>query len=261
MPFIDVNDGRLHYRFDGPSDAPVLLLSNSLGTDLTMWGPQVPAFSRTFRVLRYDSRGHGASSVTPGPYTLEQLAGDALALLDGLGLTRVHFCGLSLGGMVGMWLGTHAPERVDRLVLANTAAHIGPPEIWNTRIDKVREGGMAAITVAVLDRWFTAAFQEQAPQAVERVRQVLLATPPEGYIACCAAVRDMDQRETVARVRAPTLVVAGTHDQATPPADGKFLAERIPGASYVEFSAAHLGNIEAEARFTDAVLGFLIRSG
>ncbi|MDQ2695917.1 MAG: 3-oxoadipate enol-lactonase [Pseudomonadota bacterium] len=259
MPYADVNDARLHYRLDGPEHAPVLVLANSLGTDLGMWEPQLPAFARRFRVLRYDSRGHGASQVTPGPYSIEQLAGDVVGLLDALGIRRAHFCGLSLGGMVGQWLGVNAGERLRRLVLCNTAARIAPPELWNNRIMAVQKGGMAAITPAVLERWFTAAFLKQSPAAIEPVRATLLATPPEGYVACCAAVRDMDQRQAISAIRCPTLVIAGTQDQATPPADGRFLAEQIGGAEYVELDAAHLSNIEKADPFTDAVLGFLGR--
>lgn len=257
MPFLEIDGARIHYRFDGPDEAPVLLLSNSLGTDLGLWDPQMPVFARGFRVLRYDARGHGASSATPGPYTIAGLARDAIALLDGLGIGSAHFCGLSLGGMVGMWLGVHAPGRVRKLVLCNTAARIGPPELWNARIDAVRKGGMEAIAAAVIERWFTPATRERAPEAVARVRQVLEATPAEGYTASCAAVRDMDQRAAIAAITAPTLVIAGSHDVATPPADGRFLAERIAGARYVELETAHLSNIEAAQRFTETVSAFL----
>lgn len=257
MADIDVNGVRLHYRFDGPEDAPVLVLANSLGTDLGMWEPQLPAFARRFRVLRYDSRGHGASAVTPGPYTIEQLAGDVLGLLDRLDLRRVHFCGLSLGGMVGQWLGVHASERIDRLVLCNTAARIAPPELWNKRIESVRQGGMAAIATAVLERWFTQSYLAQSPTAIERLRAILLATPADGYVACCAAVRDMDQRDSVDRIKAPTLVIAGSRDLATPPADGRFLFERIEGADYLELDAGHLSNVEQAEQFTEAVVSFL----
>ncbi len=257
MSFVEVEGARLNYRFDGPDDAPILLLSNSLGTDLAMWTPQIAEFARRFRVLRYDSRGHGASAVTQGPYSIERLGRDALGLLQGLGIQRANVCGLSLGGMVGMWLGTHAPARVAKLLLANTAARIAPPELWNTRIESVRKGGMNAIANGVLARWFTPAFAERAPEEVERIRRMLTGANADGYCACCAAVRDMDQRETVAHVRAPTLVIAGTSDIATPPADGRFLAETIAGARYVEVAAAHLSNIEAADRFTEAALDFL----
>ena len=257
MPYAELNDTCLHYRFDGPGAAPVLVLSNSLGTDLGMWEPQIEAFARHFRVLRYDSRGHGASQVTPAPYGIEQLARDVIGLLDGFGIRSAHFCGLSMGGMVGQWLGVNAPERISRLVLCNTAAHIDAAEMYNNRIKTVREGGMAVIVDAVLDRWFTAAFLKRQPAAIGPLRATLLATPTEGYVASCAAVRDMDQRQSVSAIRRPTLVIAGSGDQATPPEDGRYLAEQIEGARYVELPAAHLSNIEAAELFTAAVLTFL----
>jgi len=247
MPFADLADTRLHYRFDGTPDAPVLVLSNSLGTTLSMWDAQVGDFARRFRVLRYDARGHGASSVTPGPYTIAQLGRDAADLLDALDLARVRFCGLSLGGMVGQWIAASAPSRVDRLVLCNTAARIPVREAYDARIAAVRQGGMAAVTGAVLERWFTADFRTRAPDKVAPVRDLLLACPPDGYIAACAAVRDMDLRDEASRIAAPTLVIAGAHDVATPPAEGRFLAGAIGGARYVELDAAHLSNVESGA--------------
>lgn len=259
MPFIAADGARLFYRFDGPSDRPPLVLSNSLGTNLGMWDPQVPAFARHFRVLRYDSRGHGKSDTPAGPYSIAALGRDVIALLDGLGLNRVRFCGLSKGGMVGMWLGTHASDRIERLALCNTSARIGAPEVWNQRIDTVRKHGMEAIVPGVLERWFTSGFREQAPDAVDKARRMLIATPPEGYIACCAAVRDMDQVETIAAIRLPTLVIAGASDMATPPDHARLIAARVPAARLVELEAAHLSNIEAADRFTAAVLDFMIR--
>jgi 3-oxoadipate enol-lactonase len=257
MPHLDLKDGRLHYRFDGPESAPVLVFSNSLGTNFGMWDPQVSATARHFRVLRYDTRGHGFSSVTPGPYSIEQLGRDVLGLLDGLKIDKVCFCGLSMGGMTGMWLGVNAPGRLDRLVLANTAARIGNREIWNARIEQVRQGGMAPIAESVLQRWFTPSFIASAPDQVELVRQMLLQTPAAGYIANCEAIREMDQREAIAGITTPTLVIAGAKDPATPAAEGRFVAGKIPGAKYIELDAAHLSNIEAEAEFTKAVSSFL----
>lgn len=258
MPLVEAAGGaRIFYRLDGAEDRPVLVLSNSLGTNLEMWAPQLPAFAERFRVLRYDSRGHGRSDAPPGPYTIELLGQDVLALLDGLGLERVAFCGLSKGGMVGQWLGVSAGQRLTRLVLANTSAHTGSPEIWTQRIATVQAQGMAAIVPALLDRWFTKGFQAREPAAVARIAAMLRATDPEGYAACCAAVRDMDQREAVRAIAVPTLVIAGRHDQATPPDHARLLAGRIPGARLVELEAAHLGNVEAAAPFTAAVLDFL----
>ena len=257
MPYADVDDVRLHYRFDGPDGAPVLMPSNSLGTDLAMWEAQIPRFTRDHRVLRYDTRGHGQSSVTPGPYTIERLGRDVVALLDQLALDRVTFCGLSLGGMTGMWLGVHASARVARLVLANTAAHMAPPDVWNARIDKVNAGGMAAISDAVLARWFTPQFIAREPATLAKMKAMMERQPAAGYVACCAAVRDMDQRDELAAIAVPTLVIVGTQDAATKPPDGRFLTERIPDARLVELAAAHLSNIEAAPAFNAALASFL----
>jgi 3-oxoadipate enol-lactonase len=257
MPDITIDGCRMHYRFDGPADAPVLLLSNSLGTALGMWDAQVPAFASRFRVLRYDSRGHGQSGAPPGPYSIDRLGRDALGLLDALDLMRVRFCGLSKGGMVGMWLGWNVGERIERLVLCNTSPKLGPRTLWDERIRTVSERGMVALTDAVLERWFTAGFRASAPAQVEPVRQMLLATPPDGYAACCAAIRDMDQGEAIRAIRRPTLVVVGAHDPATPPDHGGLIAKRIARAELVSLAAAHLSNIEAAAAFNAAVLDFL----
>ena len=257
LPTLDIQGDKFNCRVDGSPDAPVLVLSNSLGTNLSMWDAQMPALTARFRVLRYDTRGHGASAVTPGPYTIGELGRDVLRLLDALKIRRAHFCGLSMGGMIGMWLGVHAPDRIGRMVLANTAPKIGTPEMWNQRIDNVRKGGMEAIVDTLLERWLTAGFRARVPEAVARVRAMLTATPPEGYLACCAAVRDMDQRDAIAGIRHPTLVIAGTHDVVTLPAEARAMAERIRGARYVELDAAHLSNIEAADRFTADAVAFI----
>ncbi len=257
MPFAQGQGARIHYEIEGPEDGPVLLLSNSLGTDLGMWSPQMPSLAARYRVLRYDSRGHGRSEAPEGPYTIDMLGQDAVAVLDAAGVERALFCGLSKGGMVGQWLGVNAPDRVGRLVLANTAAFIGAPEVWNQRIETVRAQGMAAIVPGVIDRWFTKPFQERAPDSVARIRDMLLATDPGGYAACCAAVRDMDQRQAISAIRVPTLVIAGRHDLATSPEQGRLIADTVPGARFLELDAAHLSNIEAEAAFTHALLDFL----
>lgn len=258
MHAIDLSSGKFYYRFDGPADAPVLVLSNSLGADHTMWDLQMPTLERYFRVLRYDSRGHGASAVPPGPYTIAALGQDALELCDALDIKRAHFCGLSMGGMVGMWLAAHVPERIDRLALCNTAARMGPPQLWNARIESVRQWGMANIVAAVIVRWFTPAFFEREPEMVEIMRQTLTHTPVDGYIGCCEAIRDMDLRALLPRISARTLVIAGSLDAASPPADGRFLAETIPDARYVEFVAAHMANVEVGQPFTDALVRFFV---
>jgi 3-oxoadipate enol-lactonase len=255
--FVAIDGARINYRFDGPAGAPVVMLANSLGADLSMWDRQIEALARSFRVLRYDARGHGASSVTPGPYDVDRLGRDAIGLLDALAVDRSHFCGLSLGGIVGMWIAIHAPDRLRTLALCNTAACIGPPDLWNTRIDKVRAGGMTAIAQGVIERWFTPAFRAREPDTAAAMRGMLERASVAGYIACCEAVRDTDQRDAVAGIRAPVLVISGTHDAATPAADGRFLADRIPAARYVELAAAHLSNVEATLAFNDTLLAFL----
>ena len=194
---------------------------------------------------------------TPGPYSIEQLGHDALGLLDHLGIARAHFCGLSMGGMIGLHLGIHAPGRIDSLVVANAAAKIGTPEMWNARIEAVRKGGMASIAPALMSRWFTSAVLESPTPKIAEVRAHFERISPEGYVACCAAVRDMDQRNALGRIHAPTLVIAGTNDAVTTPDDGRYIVEHVRGARFGELPAAHLSNIQAAAGFTQALVQFL----
>ncbi|MGP0057735.1 MAG: 3-oxoadipate enol-lactonase [Beijerinckiaceae bacterium] len=242
---------------EGEESAPVLMLSNSLGTNLHMWDKQIPAFAEHFRVVRYDSRGHGGSRVTEGPYSIAQLGRDAVAIMDALGLEKVHWLGLSMGGMVGQWLLTHVPERIGRAVLANTAAQMGSPDFWNERIRAALDDGMPALAPQVVERWFTRSFRETHREDVARVLAVLEATSPVGYAACCAAIRDMDQRAELGSVTRPVLVIAGRHDPATPPGMGALIASAIPGAKLVTLDTAHLSNIEDPATFNRTVLDFL----
>ena len=257
--FLNRPEGRLHYRIDGSEGAPWLVLSNSLGTDYGMWEPQMPLWSRHFRVLRYDTRGHGKSALPPGPCAIADLADDVLALLDHLDIARAHFCGLSLGGMTGMQFAVRHPQRLERLALCNTSAYMGPASNWDVRIAAVTGGGMHAVTEGVIGRWFTPRFRASDPADVAKVRQMLLETSPAGYAACCAAIRDMDQRESVKGIAKPTLVIAGSTDPATPPADGKLIAGSIGGAQYLELEAAHLSNRECVEEFGSAVKGFMLR--
>lgn len=257
MPIARLPDVYLNYRIDGEENAPPLLLANSLGTTLEMWAPQIAAFAGRYRVVRYDSRGHGASEVTPGPYSIDQLGKDALDLLDALSIPHAHFCGISLGGVVGMWLAINAPERLDRLALANTGAKIGTPEMYNARIDAVLRDGMAPIASAVLARWVSPQLLAQPTPIVARLRADLVALSADGYAATCAAVRDVDLRQLLSRIRVPTLVIAGTEDLATPPADARYIVDHASDARYVELPAAHLSNIQAAPAFTQAVLQFL----
>jgi 3-oxoadipate enol-lactonase len=257
MPCVELKELRINYALEGRSGAAVLVLSNSLGTNYSMWDPQVPEFLKTLRVLRYDTRGHGQSSVTPGPYSIEQLGKDVLGLADAVGVKRFHFCGLSMGGMIGMWLAANAPDRVNKLVLCNTAAKIGNAETWNARIDAIRKDGMKPMAAAVVERWFTPVFREKDRTTVARTQKMLEEANAEGYAANCAAVRDFDFRERLGETRKTTLVISGKHDPATTPADRRFLAEHIAGARYVELNAAHLSNIEDGERFTEEVSTFL----
>ena len=257
MPFAPVEGGQLHYKVDGEASLPALVFSNSLGTDLTMWDAQIPVFTKHFRVLRYDSFGHGQSTFTPRENTIEMLGKDVLKLMDHLGIENAYFCGLSVGGMVGQWLALNAGKRFSKVVLCNTAARIGTAEGWNARIDAVRKGGVSAVSQGILERWFTAPFQEREPATVDRFRRILEGTNPESYAATCAAIRDADFRAEIPKIRARTLVVAGTQDKATPPGDGRNLSEQIPGSRYFELNTAHLSNVEAARQFTDEILNFL----
>jgi 3-oxoadipate enol-lactonase len=257
MPFAESNGARLHYQFDGPAGAPLLVLSNSLGTNLSMWDPQMPALMQRFRVLRYDTRGHGQSAVTPGPYSITQLGRDVVGLLDATGIERADFCGLSMGGVTGMWLGVYAPERFHRLALCNTAAKIGNIEMWSARIETVRTSGMATVAETQAQRWFTPGFIAKRPDVIASTRQMIASTSPEGYVANCGALRDMDQRETIARIRARTLVIAGLHDPVIPEGDIRYLSSTIPGAKLVELDASHLSSVEAPEEFTKALMDFL----
>jgi 3-oxoadipate enol-lactonase len=245
---------RLNHRLDGPADAPVLVLSNSLGTDLGLWSENVPAWTSSFCVLRYDQRGHGGSEVTPGPYSLELLGRDVLDLLDAIGVERVSFCGLSLGGATGMWLAVNAPRRIERLVLACTSPRFGKPEHWRERARIVRSEGLEPIADAVLERWFTARFRAEQASVAARFRAGLVATPPEGYAACCEALAAWDYGERVGEITAPTLVIAGAEDPTVPPEQAALLAERIAGSRLAVLpDAAHLANVGQAEAFSAAV--------
>ena len=257
MPVVSTDRVELNYRIDGDAGLPWLVLSNGLGLDLTMWAPQIPALTPEFRVLRYDTRGHGASSTLAQPFAIERLGRDVLDLLDHAGVARTHFCGFSLGGMIGMWLGIHAPQRLNRLVLAHTAARIGPQSMWNERIDTVNAKGMQAISDAAMRRWFTAGFIASHPAVVNALKATMEKTSALGYVSCCAAIRDADFQDAVARISAPTLIISGSQDIATTPGDAHFLAKQIAGAEAVEIDAAHLANIERPQEFSEALRTFL----
>jgi 3-oxoadipate enol-lactonase len=250
-------DATIAYQVDGDADAPALLLINSIGSTREMWARQLPAFSSRHRVIRYDARGHGESSVPQGPYSIEQLGLDALAVLDDVGADTADVCGISLGGMTAQWLGLNAPDRVRRLVLANTAARIGTIESWTERIELVREQGMSAVAEMAMPRWFSLPFRARDPETVHTFRAMVQNCPVAGYLGCCAALRDADLRDRVAAITSPTLLVASTADTATPPEGLEFIRDRIRGSQVVTFDAGHLSNVECAEEFTARVLDFL----
>jgi 3-oxoadipate enol-lactonase len=257
MPVINADGCPIHVEVEGPQRAPVLMLCNSLGTTLHMWDGQVAPFTRHFQLVRYDRRGHRKSGCPQGPYTIERLGRDALTILDALKLDRINWCGLSMGGMVGQWLAANAPERIERLVITNTSSYFPDKAAWNDRLRLVREKGIAAFAGPNMERWFTKEFRDRAPQAVARMQEMFAATPLEGYIGCGEAVRDMDHRDLLPKIKAPTLVIAGKHDPATPLAANEYIASHIPGAKLIVLDAAHLSNIEQPDAYADAVLNFL----
>ena len=248
----------LNYELGGREGAPALVLTGSLGTDLTMWKTQSDRLGDRFRTVRYDIRGHGRSEVPPGPYSIADLGSDLLALLDRLDIQRAALCGLSIGGMTSMWVAAHHPERVERLVLCCTSALLGPPETWHARVAAVRAGGLESIADAVLERWFTPVFASEHPEVIQRMRAQLVATPPEGYIGCCEAIAAMDLTGDLSSVTAPTLVLAAEQDLATPPEHGRRIAELIPGARFQTVSpAAHIATVERPDLTTAMILRFL----
>jgi len=222
-----------------------------------MWDRQRRAFADAYRIIQYDARGHGQSSVPPGPYTLAQLAGDALAILDAEKIAAAHVCGLSLGGITALKLTLLAPERVRSLVMANTGARIGSVEFWDTRIALLRERGMPAVADVAIPNWFTAGFREREPDAVQQFRSAIESTPPEGYLGCSAAMRDEDLRDSLGAVRCPLLAIAGAADRSTPPELLHFVHERLPGSRLVTLESAHISNVEQEAAFNAALSSFL----
>jgi 3-oxoadipate enol-lactonase / 4-carboxymuconolactone decarboxylase len=259
MPLLSIGSDSCYYRLDGADGLPVLFLSHSLGADHGMWDDQVPDLLPHFRVLRYDIRGHGASTATPGDYTIEQLANDALALADCLGIQRFAFCGLSLGGMIGQLLAVRAPDRVTHLVLANTTARQADPQALEIRRRTVLEGGMAAVADMIMARFFSQDLLARNPPRVASTRRTLLATNPVGYAGCCAAIRDLDQTALLREIRTPTLVIAGDDDIATPwQGQGEVLAREIEGSRSVQLPAAHLSNLERPRSFSSALLDFLV---
>ncbi len=259
MPLLALNDTSCFYRVDGKDAAPVVVFAHSLGLDHGQWDAQTADLQRHFRVVRYDIRGHGASGVTFGDYSIERLSRDALALLDGLRLPQVAWCGLSLGGMIGQWIAANAPERLTHLVLANTSSRLTDPSSMETRRMAVNQRGMAAVEPLVMSRFFSPEVLAADGPEVAWARRTLLATNPVGYANCCAAIRDMDLTPLVNRIKVPTLVLSGDRDVSMPwPDHGEKLVQGIAGARAVRLDTAHISNLEKPRSFTSALFDFLM---
>lgn len=258
MPLINADDGTpINVDITGKDSAPALMLSNSLGTNLSMWDDQIGEWSRHFRVIRYDRRGHGKSGAPQGPYSMERFGRDAIAVLDAINVKKTNWCGLSMGGMVGQWLAANAPDRIEKLVLSNTNSYYADKSGWNDRVRFVRENGLEKLVDPNMERWFTAGFRQHSPDVIARMKTIFLTTNPAGYMACCEAIRDMDFRDSNKRVTAPTMVIVGAQDPATPPAQGELIAQQIKGAKLVSLDAAHISNMEQPKLYTETVLNFL----
>lgn len=255
--FVTTEDGVRLQAIPGRPGGVPLVLSNSLGTDTGLWRRQVDALARSHSVWCYDTRGHGQSNVPAGDYSLDRLGKDLLAVIDATGAERADICGISIGGLTALWAALYAPHRVRRVILANTAARIGNDSLWAERIRAARTGGMRGLAEASMVRWFTEGFRAQHPDVVEGLRKTFEATSVDGYVGCCAALRDADLRPLAARVACPTLVVTGRHDPSTPPADGQWLGDQIRGARVVDLDAAHLSNVERAEDFNAAVRDFI----
>ncbi|MGR9203033.1 3-oxoadipate enol-lactonase [Rhizobium leguminosarum] len=260
MPYLDLASHRLHYRIDGDRSAagkPWLMFCNSLGTDLHMWDAQAAALSQHYRVLRYDRRGHGLSSAPPPPYALSDLGNDVLALLDALEIERTHFCGLSIGGLTGQWLGIHAGQRLDKILLCATSAKIGTAESWGARMAAVREYGLGELTAATAERWFSPAFNASQPGMVRDILDRFTATTVDGYIGCCAALANTDLQEDIARIANPLLAVSGEEDPVCPPSDLESIAVRVRQGRHLSLPGRHIVNLESASAFNAALSEFL----
>lgn len=258
MPHLDLPTHRLHYRIDGAAeDKPWLTFCNSLGTDLQMWDAQIADLSNDFRILRYDRRGHGLSGTPTPPYALGDLGADVIALWDALSIARSHFCGLSIGGLTGQWLGVHAAPRLDRVILCATAARIGTADSWTARIADVRANGLSGLVPATAERWFTPGFRAARPAVVEAILDSFAATSANGYIGCCAALAGADLRGDLPRIAAPVLAISGDDDPVCPPADLAAIAGGVPDGRHLSLPGRHIVNVESAASFNAAVRDFL----
>lgn len=258
VQFINANGIRIAYRFDGPAGAPVVMLSNSLMSNMSMWEPQMAALTAQFRVLRADTRGHGQTEVTPGAYSIALLAQDAVALMDALGLKKVHFAGLSKGGMIGQYLGAKHGDRLLSLTLADTASEMPTHAMWDERLRIAREVGISGLVDGTIKRWFTPGFMERAPQEIDKVRAMIMTTPAQGYVGCASAVRNMSQTAILKEIGVPTAIIVGESDPACSVEQSKVLHAEIAGSSLTILpDSAHLANIEQPELFNQALMGFL----
>lgn len=257
MSTIKLKHTTLNYVFDDFEKEQTIVFSNSLGTDLTMWDKQVELLGQEFNILRYDTRGHGKSEVTAGEYSIEMLGNDVLDLLDHLKIDKINFCGLSIGGLTGQWFGIHAPDRLSKLIICNTAAKIGNKEGWNSRIETVQNNGLESIVSGTQERWFTSEFVSQNKTEVDSVLSTFIQTPLAGYVSCCAAVRDADFTDKVSEISIPTLIISGTKDLVTTVKDGDFLMEKIPKSILATLKTAHISNIEKANDFTRLLIEFI----
>ncbi|MEZ2601657.1 3-oxoadipate enol-lactonase [Kluyvera intermedia] len=248
----------IHYRLDGPEKAPVLVLSNSLGTTLSLWDAQLSELTQRFRVLRYDTHGHGQTTKR-GKVTLSQLGEDVITLLDHLNIEKAHFCGISMGGLTGLWLARFAPERFYSIAVANTAARIGEQANWLSRARTVRSEGMDVVAAGSADRWFTPDYRQHQPATVEQLCHQLAHSDAQGYAECCEALAAADLRAEVAAITLPMLIIAGEHDPVTTVADADYLHQQINGSFLIELPASHLSNVEASDEFTAAIVAFFRR--
>jgi 3-oxoadipate enol-lactonase len=259
---VTANDIRTHYTLNGPASGQVVTLSHSLATNLAMWEPQLPVLASRYRVLRYDTRGHGGTDAPEGAYTLDQLAEDTRGLLAALGVERTHFIGLSMGGMIGQVLALKHPELLRSLILCDTACRVAPEAgpAWDERIRVAQAQGMEPHVEPTIGRWFTPPFAEQHPEVVNPVRAMIRQTKPQGYIGCCHAIKVLDLADQLHRIAVPTLIIVGADDTGTPVAASRMIHERIQGSELVILpSAAHLSNIEQAEAFNRALLAFLER--
>ncbi len=243
-------------EFGSPTSPPLLLISSLGATKEVLWARQIPALANQFRVITYDPRGHGQSAVPPGEYSLDDLGRDAITVLDAAGVAEAHLCGISMGGITALWLGVHAPHRVRGMVVANTAARIGSLQSWGDRIALVRAEGLAGVAEQAMPRWFSDSFRSREPETISKVRSMVASISPEGYLGCCAALRDGDLREAIGGISKPLLAVAGAMDMLTPPEALAFVHEQVAGSTLVTLDCAHISNIEKSAEFNDAVSRF-----